>query len=277
MATYDDFEGVYFTIQSLRLHHPITRTENVEFLVIDNNPVSSHGKMVKQFLKEKVPNSKYIPYLENQSTISRWQIIKHSSFDYILILDCHVLLEPGAIDELISYYEKNPKTKNLIQGPMYDESFEWRSSHQKEVWENQFYGIFDISKEQLEKEKPFEIPMMGLGMFSFRKDSFPEVNEDFKEFGGEEWYLHEKFRRNGGKTICHPKLSWIHRFYRVDGVPYKHTFEARLWNYVIGWGELYEWDHPMIKAMYEYFIKIEPEETERIFLLAKEYHKNKTK
>lgn len=47
MATYDDFHGVYFTIQALRLYHPITKTDEVEFIIIDNNPNSSHGEATK--------------------------------------------------------------------------------------------------------------------------------------------------------------------------------------------------------------------------------------
>ena len=33
MATYDDFNGVYFTLQALRLYHEL---EDVELLVVDN-------------------------------------------------------------------------------------------------------------------------------------------------------------------------------------------------------------------------------------------------
>ena len=33
MAVYQDFDGVYFTVQDLRLHHDM---ENVEILVVDN-------------------------------------------------------------------------------------------------------------------------------------------------------------------------------------------------------------------------------------------------
>jgi hypothetical protein len=51
MATYDDFNGVYFTIQSLRSFFPITNTSEVEFIVVDNNPKSSHGKATQNFLK----------------------------------------------------------------------------------------------------------------------------------------------------------------------------------------------------------------------------------
>ena len=37
MATYDDYDGVYFTIQSIRFHNPELDGQ-LEFVVIDNNP-----------------------------------------------------------------------------------------------------------------------------------------------------------------------------------------------------------------------------------------------
>ena len=37
MATYDDYDGVYFTVQALRLYHREV-ARDVAILVLDNNP-----------------------------------------------------------------------------------------------------------------------------------------------------------------------------------------------------------------------------------------------
>ena len=37
MATYDDYDGVYFTLQALRIYHPEI-VDEAGFLVIDNHP-----------------------------------------------------------------------------------------------------------------------------------------------------------------------------------------------------------------------------------------------
>ena len=37
MATYDDYDGVYFTVQAIPLYHPEV-TLDTEILVIDNHP-----------------------------------------------------------------------------------------------------------------------------------------------------------------------------------------------------------------------------------------------
>ena len=40
MATYDDYDGVFFSLQALRLYQlEGIAEEDVEFIVIDNNPV----------------------------------------------------------------------------------------------------------------------------------------------------------------------------------------------------------------------------------------------
>ena len=45
MSTYDDYDGVFFTIQSLRMYHLHGMQNDIEFIVIDNNPESAHGNL----------------------------------------------------------------------------------------------------------------------------------------------------------------------------------------------------------------------------------------
>ena len=42
MAVYDDFNGVYFIVQALRLYHPEVMRD-VEITVVDNNPGGPAG------------------------------------------------------------------------------------------------------------------------------------------------------------------------------------------------------------------------------------------
>jgi hypothetical protein len=80
--------------------------------------------------------------------------------------------------------------------------------------------------------------MQGLGAFSCRKSAWPGFNPAFRGFGGEEGYIHEKFRRAGGRCLCLPWFRWMHRFGRPRGVPYPLTIEDKLRNYVLGHAEL---------------------------------------
>ena len=70
MCTYDDFYGTNMTVQSLILHHRETMND-VDFVVVDNNPDSSHGKETKSYMDASVPNGKYIPFTEYSSTATR--------------------------------------------------------------------------------------------------------------------------------------------------------------------------------------------------------------
>ena len=60
MATYDDYDGTYFTIQSLRMHHEICKSNDVEFIILDNNPNGSHGMELKKSVSNWMKNVKYI-------------------------------------------------------------------------------------------------------------------------------------------------------------------------------------------------------------------------
>jgi hypothetical protein len=80
--------------------------------------------------------------------------------------------------------------------------------------------------------------MQGLGLFACRKAAWPGFNRKFRGFGGEEGYIHEKFRRQGGRVLCLPFLRWAHRFDRPSGTRYENRWEDRIRNYLIGWHEL---------------------------------------
>jgi hypothetical protein len=100
---------------------------------------------------------------------------------------------------------------------------------------------FRRNLERPDYDRPIEIPGNGLGFFSCRKEVWKEIggfNKKFSGFGGEELYIHEKIRRNGGKNLCIPNAPWLHRFGRPGGVPYPLTRWQKVRNYVIGHGEL---------------------------------------
>lgn len=252
MSTYDDYHGVYFTIQALRMYHNICDTSDVEFIVIDNNPESPQGKQTKKFIESI--KQKYIPYTEKVSSFNKYKIPDHANGKYILIMDSHVLLEQNGIYNLLNYYKNNPNCKNLIQGPLWYDNLKNISTHFDPIWRGDMYGIWATNKVAYEKGEPFEIPMQGMGMLSFEKSAWGGINKNFLGFGAEEGYIAEKFRQWGGKNLCLPNLKWNHRFGRPEGAKFRLNLEDRVWNYFIGWLEIYEdQNHQMIKDIYNHF------------------------
>jgi hypothetical protein len=260
MATYDDYDGTYFSTQALTLYHEILKSINYEILIIDNNPDSEHGKAVKNLPNWMNGNGRYIEYRDKVSTSVRNEIFKNASGKYTISMDCHVLLAPKSIEALLNYYFKNPDCKDIIQGPMLYDDHKNYSTQFDPVWRGDMYGVWGTNAHAYDIGEPFEIPMMGLGVFSCETKNWLGFNEHFRGFGGEEGYIHEKFRKNGGKAICLPKFKWTHRFNRPNGVKYRLVLEDRIWNYFIGWLELtQDPDHQMIKDIKENFKKRIPE------------------
>lgn len=251
MSVYDDFDGVYFSIQSLRMHHPICMTNDVEFVIIDNNPDSPRGKATGDFCKKWLKDDQYIPYTLKKSTAVRNEIFRNARGKYTISMDCHVLFMPGAIDALLDFYSKNPECKDLVQGPLMYDGLGGCLTHFKPIWGEQMFGRWACDKEGLANNKPFDIPMQGLGVFSCETKNWRGFNKRFRGFGGEEGYIHEKFRQYGGRTLCLPDFKWVHRFARPDGVKYPLKIEDRIWNYLLGWREL--GDQAMVDKIIEVF------------------------
>lgn len=266
MAVHDDIDGLYFTIQAIRMFHPEV-LDDIEFVIIDNNPSGNHGKCVRQFvdwIKEPV---QYLPFTKYKSTTVRNKIFELADTPYVLSIDSHVLIEPGAISKLIKFYDDKKDKGNLLQGPLVYDDLRSVSTHFDLVWQSNMWGVWGTDKRGEDPNgAPFEIPAQGLGLFSCRKDAWLGFNKEFKGFGGEEGYIHKKYEQNGKTTLCLPFLRWNHRFYRPDGVTYPNDLAQRFKNYMIGFTEL-GLDTTDLKKHFETSIGVSKiEEIEREFL-----------
>jgi glycosyltransferase involved in cell wall biosynthesis len=289
MAHANDFDGVAFSIQSLRMHHE--EGLDIEYIVIDNTPNTPHGKEVARLCAGM--GVKYIPFTGSSGTTqTRQAIFDNATGDAVLCMDCHVLFSAGAIKALVEYYKSNPDTKDLYSGPILMDGLKSYSTHFDLLWRSQMWGIWayaskcrecglkfsfqpardfknhkedlylTLDTEQIDcrgqcpkckkslkdsvynkvdvnKEiEPFQIPAQGLGVFTCMRHAWLGFNKNFKGFGGEEGYIHYKFKNAGHKTYCLPWLKWWHRFARPAGAPYVADLYDKLNNYIYGFSEI---------------------------------------
>ncbi len=270
MATYDDYDGVYFTVQAIRLYHPEIADE-IEIIVVDNHPDGPCAADLKA-LEKWVPGYRYLSFNRVQGTAARDMVFREASADFVLCVDCHVMFVPGALRKLIDYFHANPGTPDLLQGPLLYDDLRSLSTHMDPTWSAGMYGVWANDPRAADPAAPpFEIAMQGLGAFACRKSAWPGLNPRLRGFGGEEGYLHEKFRRAGGRTLCLPFLRWVHRFGRPMGVPYQNTWEDRIRNYLIIAAEL---GHDPSPALEHFRAHLGREPAERIIAAAREEIRN---
>src|SRR5829696_6855819 len=233
MATYNDFNGVYFTLQALRLYQDL---QDTELLVVDNYGCPA----TKQLVEGWVHGARYLLATEARGTAApRDLVFREARGEAVLCCDSHVLFAPGAIGRLKEYYREHPDCPDLLQGPVVYDDLQTISTHFEPVWRGEMWGIWQTDPRGLDPEgEPFEIPMQGMGVFSCRKDAWPGFHPAFRGFGGEEGYIHEKVRQHGGRCLCLPWLRWAHRFPRPAGVPYPALLHDKVKNYIIGHTEL---------------------------------------
>lgn len=235
---YDDFDGIFFSYQSIRLNN-LDILDQLDLLVVDNNPDSAEGKATKDFCQKA--GIRYEVEKEKSSTSLRNKIFEYAEGSHTLCMDPHVLFEPLTIKYLISFYEQNPKSKDLFQGPLLMDCINCHDpmTHMDPVWRDHMWGTWGIDPRGIKADlPPFEIPMQGLGVFSCKTKDWLGFNKKFIGFGGEEGYIHEKFRKRKRKCWCLPFFRWMHRFGRPRGVPYPLKLEHRVYNYLEGFTEI---------------------------------------
>ena len=238
MCCYDDYDGVYFTIQSIRMYHKEI-LKDVEFVIINNNPQSKSGEATNKLKNWIQEPCQIINFTDYQSTSLRNKIFEYANTPYCLSTDCHVLFESGSLRKLIDFFDTGKDCGNLLQGPLVYDNMKGISTHFELEWRGNMWGTWATDDRGLDPDtEPFEIPSQGLGCFACRKNNWLGFNPSFRGFGGEEGYIHEKYRKMGKKTLCLPFLRWLHRFERPMGIPYPLALDSRIRNYLIGFTEL---------------------------------------
>lgn len=238
MAVYDDLRGLKWTIQCLR-DYPLP--SGTELVVVNNNPDSQLGQEIRNWIVNWVrPHTQlaYIDYGEIKGTApAKNKVFDIATGDIVCCIDAHVRIQVGGIESLLSYFASNPDTPNLVQGPLVYDDLKKIDTHFADGWRGGMWGMLaeDVRGHGSE---PFEIPAQGMGLFACRKSAWLGFNPAFREFGGEEWYIHEKFRQAGAKCICIPQLLWWHDFTKGHGVAYPASGKAKIRNYIIGLTEL---------------------------------------
>lgn len=162
MATHDDYDGCYFSVQCIRLYHPEI-LQDAEILVLDNNPAGPCAKVLKALESWAPQQYRYLPYAEVQGTAVRDLIFREAAGDFVLCMDSHVLFAPGSLARLVKYCRQHPQTNDLLQGPVLWDDLNL-STHFDPRWEAGMYGYWELDARGKELEAPpFEIPMQGLG------------------------------------------------------------------------------------------------------------------
>jgi hypothetical protein len=237
MATYNDYDGVFFSVQALRLYHPEI-ADSTEILVLDNDPLGPCAAALKH-LEDRVEGYRYYPYGSFHGTAVRDLLFREAGGEYVLVMDSHVLFAPGSLARFVDFLGHRHEALDLWQGPLLSDGLKPLATHFEPVWSAGMYGRWSWDARAADVDSPpFEIPMQGLGVFACRKAAWPGFNPRLQGFGGEEGYIHEKIRRNGGAALCLPFLRWMHRFERPGGIPYRPVWADRIRNYLIAYDEL---------------------------------------
>ena len=236
MTVYDDYDGVFFTVQSLRLHHS---AQPFDLIVTDQNPGSGYGRLTKAFV-EKI-GGLYIPQFgaKGGPPQGRNAYFEAAKPGVILSVDCHVLFDHGSIAWMMNWFIGREDSKDLVHGPMVYDELRNCSTHWEPGWQTNNFGSWGHdARGNNPKNPPFEIPFSGVGVMACNKHAWVGYNPDFIGFGGEEWYIHRKFRQNGGKIWCLPCLRWVHRFGEMPHSTYPREMWKCIYNHLLGSIEL---------------------------------------
>lgn len=131
MPVFEDFNGVWMTMQALRLYFSPWVGE---IIVIDNKPDGEQGKIVRDFCAN-APGTRYVPFPSPVGpALAKQEVFNQAQFEHVICVDSHIMFFPTAIQAFADYYEKFPGSKNLLHGPMANDNFVSLATHFEDLW-----------------------------------------------------------------------------------------------------------------------------------------------
>lgn len=214
MGTWNDYAGVFMTVESLRRWNGFTGP----IVVVD-----SYGcEQTRLYCLSSGVG--YHRRLDLRGTSKpRDLVFSVSSTEYVMCVDCHVMM--FGLSDLLSYLPS--MGSDLYFGVLSSGGKLW--THWTPEWTGLQYGVY-ASYPSVE---PVRIPMMGLGAFVSRRDAWLGFHPLFQGYGVEESYVAGLYRSRGRNLVSLPFWSYVHRFTLAGGTNYSTGIEMYK-NYLIG-------------------------------------------
>lgn len=213
MVVYGEFPNAWFTVQALRaMHGP-----RFKLLVLDAAPRGCPQTRAVTLAAGGAYHSR--PDLCHTAA-GRDHLVRLAETPWVLVLDPHVLIEPGGLNALMLTVADGRHDRDILTGPLLSDDGRGLSSHWRPNAPGRLWGEW-AADPRVSGADPFGIPMQGLGLFAAHRDHWPGLHPLHRGFGAEEGYLHEVYRRAGGRCLCLPALKWRHQFRGpANGAPY---------------------------------------------------------
>lgn len=239
MAVHEDFPGVAYTITNILLTQS-KALPYIEFVVVDNSPRSVHTEDTRIFVEQKIPKGHYCAFAPYTGTCVKNQVIAAAETEYVLCLDSHVLLYPGALEKLVGFLRQiGGDCNDMFQGPLINEMGGLHATHMNPAFRGGNIGTWGSFHGDRILKEIYEVPLHGMGLFMTRRDTWPGYHNAMHHFANEEGYIHEKFRLLGRKCWGLPFLKWWHLFRKSSrSANYVISNEHKFRNMLIAWSEI---------------------------------------
>lgn len=279
MPTCYDFSGALQSVMALKMYHD-QNNGDLEIIVVDNTPDAAERLALRNQIYNKpkpekpsdykiAENVKYFEFTEERGPAeTKNMVFEMATGEYVMCIDSHVLLKKDSVQELIAFLKnlKGEDKDHFYTGPLRHNGGAL-STHWDIRWRGQMLGTWGVDNSLVADNTPKDIPANGCGLILCRKDSWLGFNKDFNGFGGEEVYIHDKYRKHGRRVLLLPILQWWHRFGKPNTRHYNLTTYSKVRNYVIGYLELGK----NLDEIYDHFVSLEKGKDDLINHLVEEH------
>ena len=95
MATFDDFDGVWFTVQAIAMYHPEVAAD-LWFVILDNHRRERRPPISRAWTR-RVPGLRYVPFRGYSLDCGPGPDLPGGGRRRGVCLDSHVLVKPGGL------------------------------------------------------------------------------------------------------------------------------------------------------------------------------------
>jgi len=211
MASVDDAMRVRWVVRSLLMFHAEVMADT-EIIIVDNGSDAEQRKHLDHISGQNPGVVRVVECTQRGTFPPKAAVFDHAAGEIVIVIDSHVLIEPGALFRLIQWFADNLDFDGLATAKLLSDGGEVMATGMKPTWGNAF-GQWSIEPNP-SNLAAIPVEMCGAWFFACRRSAWPsgKIPQGLRGYGGDEW-IGRLFKSLGREVVCLRDVSGWHDFW----------------------------------------------------------------
>lgn len=210
IPVFADHSRLYVTLQHLRKQHAEVFPRLQLVLIDETRSTPAQQRLYADGFRDNLPGATYLGLGQAVGAAAVYALgFAAAKAPQVLWLSPGVRVVAGALEKLITFYQRYPHFHDLVHGVLTTAEDQPLATSMTPGWFQQQFGVLDLDPALTDPQAEMqEIAMHSMQMFACTRAGWPGLAAGTHGWGTVAGGIHEKFRRLGRRVWCFPFLRW---------------------------------------------------------------------